>query len=308
MADLDPGHEFKTASDLLRPWASWLRQQSCSLDVTGALDFTVSGTIANMRAGCHPLVTRLLLDHQVPSVSSTFVWRHAALQPQVVSSSVRRAFILRILRYISPHPWGSPLAEAGREFQRLEGIAARLFSWNLPPNHAQGSAFSMGGGVLWRCGVLSPTSKRFVALGDLPKDWMPGQSAELCWMAHRAPPRREEISSIVFDITGMVINNLTRPADGQDHGSDLLWDHRFKLTLRPWLLPAHYQDMIRSDEKRWPIAIRPMHAFQLPEVVMGKSPDLIRLGGYTKAQHSGAPELVDTAWLQVTFIREITAA
>lgn len=40
---------------------------------------------------------------------------------------VQREIILRILRFVSPHPWGSPMAEAGRNSKRTEVIAEALW-------------------------------------------------------------------------------------------------------------------------------------------------------------------------------------
>ena len=54
--------------------------------------------------------------NRIPSPPSTFAVK-AALPPEDVD--VRHAILLRILRYVSPRPWGSLRAEAGRRGANL---------------------------------------------------------------------------------------------------------------------------------------------------------------------------------------------
>ena len=57
--------------------------------------------------------------NRIPSPPSTLALKNA-LPPEDVD--VRHAILLRILRYVSPYPWGSPQAEAGRRQQSLSHI------------------------------------------------------------------------------------------------------------------------------------------------------------------------------------------
>ncbi|KAL1720084.1 PP-loop family-domain-containing protein, partial [Schizophyllum commune] len=69
---------------------------------------------------------------------------------------VQRNLITRVLRYVSPHPWGTLQAEANRQTQSLERIRKALFgpdATTLPRNSSQALPspvpFSAGADVLW---------------------------------------------------------------------------------------------------------------------------------------------------------------
>ena len=62
--------------------------------------------------------------NRIPSPPSTIALK-AALPPEEVD--VRHAILLRILRYVSPRPWGSPQAEAGRRQKKLSHM--ELLVW-----------------------------------------------------------------------------------------------------------------------------------------------------------------------------------
>ncbi|KAL1668547.1 PP-loop family-domain-containing protein, partial [Schizophyllum commune] len=69
---------------------------------------------------------------------------------------VQRNLVTRVLRYVSPHPWGTLQAEANRQTQSLERIREALFGSepaSLPQKSTQAllspAPFSAGADVLW---------------------------------------------------------------------------------------------------------------------------------------------------------------
>lgn len=61
-------------------------------------------------------VDAYISTNRIPSPPSTLALQ-TALAPEDVG--VRHAILLRTLRYVSPQPWGSPKAEAGRREENL---------------------------------------------------------------------------------------------------------------------------------------------------------------------------------------------
>ena len=82
-------------------------------------------------------VDAYISTNRIPSPPSTMALK-AALPPEDVN--VRRAILLRILRYVSPRPWGSPKAEAGRRQQNLSDMELIVWPQVLTLFHAGGFA------------------------------------------------------------------------------------------------------------------------------------------------------------------------
>ena len=89
---------------------------SSSLAQQVVKDFT---SLTRIREEIDQHVDAYISTNRIPSPPSTLALK-TALPPEDVD--VRHAIILRVLRYVSPQPWGSPKAEAGRREQNLSGI------------------------------------------------------------------------------------------------------------------------------------------------------------------------------------------
>lgn len=167
----------------------------------------------------------------------------------VTDPDVRLAIVRRILRYVSPKPWGSLAAIAHARQSNLQEIAARIWDdSNLPR-----TAFSQGGEVLWR--PLAQTVRGRIGLYP-PKD----KSEGLLWLAQRAPPSGRSSDSTVRDVTNDIRNAV---AQGQTTYTTL-YDNRFlvefgKTSVGMPLIPAW-------DEGK--VVIRSSKSFMLPEVVL----------------------------------------
>ena len=124
---------------------------------------------------------------------------------------VQRSLITRVLRYASPHPWGSLQAEANRQTQSLERIREALFgpdTTSLPQNSSQAlpspAPFSAGADVLWTPALFvkssrKPSGKESMVTGSLKfgipaeraRALIASEQAEEVWVASRLPPMRK---------------------------------------------------------------------------------------------------------------------
>jgi hypothetical protein len=97
-----------------------------------------------------------------------------------VPEKIHERLILRILRYISPCPWGSPDAEAGRESARLRLILDSLH--HLDKSKPR-QTFVAGGWVQWTPIMIREDGT--IAKRDTKLE---GQNEHKAWLAERQPP------------------------------------------------------------------------------------------------------------------------
>ncbi|CAG7852165.1 SubName: Full=Uncharacterized protein {ECO:0000313/EMBL:CCA72084.1} [Serendipita indica DSM 11827] len=118
------------------------------------------------------------------------------------SGNVRLAVVSRILRYVSPHPWGSPQAEAGRDRAKLRRIADAIWPYrdeaeeetfwkaNLAGTRRK---FSGGGFVLWHptpwTSVTKVLSQGYVA-DTRGLDSIIRYDEAFGWLAQRQPTHK----------------------------------------------------------------------------------------------------------------------
>ena len=130
--------------------------------------------------------------------------------------------VLRILRYLSPHPWGSTRAQAGRRRERLQRIVERV--WDPDPTSKTRAAFESGANILW-------TPFRLSLDGRL-KERAPRQGERFGWLASRAPPPRP----CRLDFDRDVSAQLLAASSGQC--VEVLHDNRFLVTFRLGGIPS----------------------------------------------------------------------
>ena len=185
----------------------------------------------------------------------------------VPSIQVQRAILLRILRYVSPRPWGSPAAEAHRRKVNLDGIGRNI--WSLPSGeggpHSLGS-FTLGSEVKWRPVVLTSTkgapSFKYLRVED------PHPAPhKLGWLATRQPPPREHSDGLTVDITDQLRSTLANK--GQSFS--MSYDGRFQLSfsVNEMELPVS-QDLVDSNLS---ISVQLCKRWMVPELVITHSRD-----------------------------------
>jgi tRNA(Ile)-lysidine synthase len=132
------------------------------------------------------------------------------------------AIVLRILRYISPHPWGSTRAQAGRRRESLQRIAQRV--WDPDPASETRTRFEAGGNVLW-------TPLRICQDGRLRCE-QPRRGERFGWLASRAPLPRHCKQDSDRDISTEL---LLPPRQGRR--AEVLYDNRFLIMFRLEAVP-----------------------------------------------------------------------
>lgn len=129
---------------------------------------------------------------------------------------VQHAIVLRILRYISPHPWGSTRAQAGRRREKLQRIVERV--WDPNPASKARARFNGGANVLW-------TPLRICQDGRLRQD-QPRVGERFGWLASRVPP----LQSYEQDVDRDISTTLLSPAGRRS--AEVLFDNRFLVMFR----------------------------------------------------------------------------
>jgi tRNA(Ile)-lysidine synthase len=171
---------------------------------------------------------------KLPSEKSTFCFDPSVRPP--VSPEAQRGVLLRILRYVSPLPWGSPRAEAGRRTERLDRIRSEI--WASTPLKA--FSLTVGGQVLW-----SYYPKRRCSHHDGP-----------VWMASRLPPARGvSTERLEIDLTDIILNN---------RNLDELWDSRFRIKFCSLDAPDNMIASLRKSEGA--LCIVPHGKFCIPRL------------------------------------------
>ncbi|TFK76242.1 adenine nucleotide alpha hydrolases-like protein, partial [Pluteus cervinus] len=208
----------------------------------------------------------------LPSPQGTCLLSSRALAT-VQDPLVRASMLLRIMRYVSFHPWGSLRADGNRRRSSLHQIIGNL--WNPNPFDSGLSLFVAGGGVLWspvifREGKIK-TYERVNNIGIGPGDTP-------AWLASRQPPIHKRAMAIadrpnplVLDITDDLLWQISNRASAS---WEVLYDFRFLLHFDLDKIPQPLIEAIQSGAR---IIIRPYTRWYWPHVLSesGESSTLI---------------------------------
>jgi hypothetical protein len=96
-----------------------------------------------------------------------------------IPTKLHERLVLRILRYVSPCPWGSPDAEAGRRSTSIRLILDALHQVDNKPRRA----FVAGGWVQWTPVIVREDGK--IARRDAKTE---GKRERKAWLVERQPP------------------------------------------------------------------------------------------------------------------------
>lgn len=228
-------------------------------------------------------VTRYLKDVTRSSPPSTLLFSPpcASLPPL----EMRRAIVLRILRFVSPRPWGAPVSEASRKSSSLDIISGQL--WNLSPETSQ--VFCAGGEVVWRRVSLRGDGHVRLVVDDRTSQQMRG------WLASRQPPikRTGAPSPCLRDISELV---RLRGAE------ELLWDNRFLIRLQPHLLPLNIRDSCQSTGS---VMTLPHGRWLLPKIVWSREghEDVVLGGVGLDEKHESILQGLNADWVEFHWAR-----
>ena len=174
----------------------------------------------------------------LPSPPSTVLLSQDKLS-RIRDKHVRRSVVIQILRFVSPHPWGSHAAEGFRKSGSLDRIISAVFDKVSDSNSTGRTAFSAGSHVLWTLVYVRPDGQIKHAKPISAVDgWTEG------WLASRSPPYRATGSSLELerDITSLIIDK--RSAGGP---VEILYDNRFALTFHPRDIPGEVFERFRAS-------------------------------------------------------------
>jgi len=165
--------------------------------------------------------------------------------------------VIQILRFVSPHPWGSRTAEVFRKSVGLDRIVASLFG-NPSQATSKRFAFSAGSHVLWTPVYVRPDGQLKHEKPVLGADgWTEA------WLASRLPPYRSAncVSGLEIDITPLILDkkSSTGPVE-------VLYDNRFVLSFDPSAIPDEVLEQLRAPSAGRRLVIAPTKKYFLPHL------------------------------------------
>jgi hypothetical protein len=175
--------------------------------------------------------------------------------------------ILRVLRYISFHPWGSLSADANRRRKSLDQIINNV--WRPDFSATKIRMFVAGGGVLW-----TPVAMKGNRIKTPDKVFASGirKDETFGWLASRQPPLRRETmqargiaNPLRIDITQRLAKALKDWQDGASPIVQVLWDCRFLVRFNVGKIPTDLAGRLAHSEGE--ITICPSTRWYWPKVV-----------------------------------------
>lgn len=204
-----------------------------------------------LKNSAHALKVSTYLNlFSIQAPPGTFILAADKLSTAVTDPLVQLAMVLRILRYISPHPWGSTRAQAGRRRERLQRIVERV--WDPNPASKTRARFEAGANVLW-------TPFRICVDGKLKQE-QPRPGERFGWLASRAPPPRPCQLELDRDISAQLAASPTQSAE-------VLYDNRFRVTFRLGEIPVGDPVVASVEEGSGRVLIVPGGKWLWPKVI-----------------------------------------
>ncbi|KAL5489982.1 hypothetical protein ACEPAI_4815 [Sanghuangporus weigelae] len=272
----------KTLLDMATRVAS---SESCAEWERGSRQTDCSASLAQLRSAVESIsdfVEKVNYEASIqlakcvhPSPVSTILLSKDAFS-RVTDNSVRFEIIRRVLRFVSPFPWGSPRAEAGRRKDSLQRISDTLTmsgEGSRETGQTPSKSFVAGGGVIWspvrvtRNAVMKFSGKGYSVSNDM------------AWLASRQPPiqrfRDTVVSPLELDITSSFL------ALSQDRSTEILYDCRFLITITPRLFPPDIlgefrqitaeRSRILKDQASVRLLVIPHTRYFLPKIVLRRT-------------------------------------
>ncbi|KAF9789896.1 hypothetical protein BJ322DRAFT_1208867 [Thelephora terrestris] len=211
----------------------------------------------------------ILRDCAVPSPPSTIFLSQDKLS-QITNPLTQRSIVIQILRFVSPHPWGSPRAEGSRKLASLDRIVSILFNHCSDKISGKRIAFSAGSHVLWTPVYIKPDGQvKREKPASSRGGWTEG------WIASRLPPYTCAIGSLGLDIdiTSLILNK--RPSGNR---VEVLYDNRFILSFDPHAIPEKVFERLRTPSGEHRLVVTATGKYFLPRLVLRSSngDDIIR--------------------------------
>ncbi|KAF5315906.1 hypothetical protein D9611_004858 [Ephemerocybe angulata] len=231
---------------------------------------------------------------RLPSPIGTFLISKEALEGIKDKPLVQRALVLRILRYVSPNPWGSLKAQAKRRSARLEELARCLTT----PMSTSSKPFSMSSQVLWKPVLKRPKVVKGKSKGKVPAGWI----------ASRQPPDLQNAWSVADrDITEPLLQALeARASEGDGGALDILFDCRFRIRIHLDAIPQAVIDALAAGITN--LSIRCDKELYYPSVVLRTPKNEVVLNpadNPTPKFPEGIAIAKPVDWVSIEFIRTL---
>ncbi|KAF7967316.1 hypothetical protein HWV62_39662 [Athelia sp. TMB] len=277
---VDPSPEEDNVSEEVR---TQIEKMKVAAEELKAAHYDISGGAAQLRSAVRALTARVgdidaevdrhLKRRTIPSPIGTFLLAAHDLDT-IEDTTVRAAIVLRILRYISFHPWGSVRAEGNRRAARLSNIVD--FLWTRDPDRLPSRQFVGGSGVWWRLAIFSKAEDGNITIRIPAKHTEVRLSEEkgerLGWLASRQSPpvkSRQFVSAQrqsgldELDISSALMHQ-TREEGGKKRPFELLFDCRFLLRFDLEKMPATLATSLALNRSK--IVVGPVAVWQWPLV------------------------------------------
>ena len=166
---------------------------------------------------------------------------------------------IQVLRFVSPHPWGSHTAEGFRRSAGLDRIVTSLFG-NVPGGAPKKAAFSAGSHVLWTPVYIRPDGQlKHAKPVSKTENWTEG------WLASRSPPYRSANGPSVLevDITPLILDKKSS-ADT----IEVLYDNRFALSFDLRTIPDEVFERLRTPSVGHQLVVAATGKYFLPRLIL----------------------------------------
>jgi len=227
----------------------------------------------------------------------------------ITSPIVRQALVLRMLRYVSYEPWGSPRSEVGRRQDSVNRLIKNLWDKQSLRNR-KNISFTVGSGVWWKPAFVTKTHLlRTVVNTFAIKD--------LVWYAARHPSIKSPTAPVTDTLRFVMTDKLRagRAAWDAKEGPntlELLYDRRFLIRFRLDKMP---QELFDALEKNGGVVIKPRSPWFLPQIDFKQSKVFtvlhtqIKRDQFTWEREWGTKIYKDTIsdWITIEYIRPISS-
>ncbi|KAG6854688.1 hypothetical protein C0991_002399 [Blastosporella zonata] len=261
----------------------------------------------------------------LPSLPGTFLFSKKGLE-QIDDPEVKRALVLRIIRHVSPYPWGSINADAGRRREATDHIITEL--WTTLTKESRLRPFTAGGGVLWSPAVIRGNLIHTpqVVVNPLLLD-----VDVLGWIASRLPPlNREKLearglpNTLEINVTRTILDAYRDWCNGGPSTTSVLYDSRYLVNFDLSKIPQAVISCLKDDSTGTNrLMVLSTSRWYMPKVVINKDgllenlhdqisePSIRSLIPIPKMQHwrrsRGPAQEIDSGWITMEWVRPLTA-
>lgn len=247
------------------------------------------------------IVTLHLKNLILPSPPGTLILSSHAL-PAIVDPTVRLALVLRAMRYVSFHPWGSLRADGNRRKSSIQRVIDTLWrSTGAPP-------FTVGGGVLWQPAIFS--AKRQLRVGTQCYDLQLYPGERRAWIVSRLPAvpyHALETSALSSKLDVDITERLVTAMSSGNDSLEVLFDCRFLVRFDLSQIPEELVGALQNyKETEVNIRIRPRTKFYWPKVLLRqpRCPDTL----YAVLKEDGQTDTFGRQpWISMEYIRLLDA-